>query len=68
MYAMSAAGSLGLGSCMFGFPSYILRQNKKIRAKYAMPDHRNGLMLIVGYPTVGYVRAVKRRFAGVVFH
>jgi ferredoxin/nitroreductase len=67
-YAMLAAESLGLGSCMLGFPSYILRQNKKIRAKYGMPDHRTGLMLIVGHPTVRYSRAIKRRFAGVAFH
>jgi nitroreductase/ferredoxin len=68
-YAMLAAESLGLGSCMLGFPSYILRRNKKIRAKYGMPDHRAGLMLVLGYPAVtGYVRGIKRRFAGVTFH
>lgn len=67
-YAMLAAESLGLGSCMLGFPAYILKYSKKLKAKYGLePKMQPGVMLIMGYPALNYQRAIKRRFAEVRF-
>ena len=70
-YAMTAAESLGLGSCMlgaihpfiqFGSGAKAFRDKYKIRFK-----SREGLVLIVGYPKVKYARGVRRSFANVDF-
>jgi len=70
-YAMTAAESLGLGSCMlgaihpflqFGFGAKEFRDKYKIRFK-----SREGLVLIIGYPKVKYARGVRRSFANVDF-
>jgi len=71
-YAMIAAESLGLGSCMlgaihpflqFGSGSKAFRDKYKIRFK-----SREGLVLIVGYPKMKYLKGVKRSFASVEYH
>ena len=65
-YAMLAAESLGLGSCMLGFPAPTLAHSRKLRAKYGIPAKaRMGIMLIFGYPALTFRRAIKRRFASV---
>lgn len=66
-YAMLAAQSLGLGSCMIGTTSYFLNYfGKDIKKKYNIPlKNKSGIMLIAGYPDVKYAHAIKRSFAGV---
>ena len=71
-YAMTAAESLGLGSCMLGAIHHFLQSGfgvKEFRNKYKIRfKSREGLVLIVGYPKVKYARGVKRTFANVDFY
>ena len=65
-YAMLAAQSLGLGSCMLGTIPYCFQYSRKLREKYHMPHKsQQGLMLILGYPAVTYRRGIKRRLGDV---
>lgn len=65
-YAMLAAESLGLGSCMIGTVAPLLTRAKDIKEKYGIPVRNNqGIMVIFGYPAVRYKRAVRRDFAAV---
>jgi nitroreductase/NAD-dependent dihydropyrimidine dehydrogenase PreA subunit len=67
-YAMIAAESLGLGSCMLGFPAPLLKRNKKLLAKYGIaPKSPIGIMVIFGYPAIKFRRGIKRRFAEVTY-
>jgi ferredoxin/nitroreductase len=64
-YAMLAAESLGLGSCMLGTATAIT-QDKPLKAKYDIPpENKFGVALIVGYPAVEFRHAVRRRLASV---
>jgi len=65
-YATLAAESLGLGSCMLGFPGPLLKNSRKLRRKYNLPDRlQPGIVVIFGYPAIKYRKAVTRRFAEV---
>ena len=65
-YAMLAAESLGLGSCMLGFPAHVVKHTKEIRKKYQLPAKLvPGVCIIFGYPAVRYRRALRRRLANV---
>jgi nitroreductase len=65
-YAMLAAESLGLGSCMLGFTGYAVKYSKKLRRKYKLPAKiQPGICIIFGYPAFNYHKALKRRFAEV---
>ncbi|MCX5758642.1 MAG: nitroreductase family protein [Candidatus Hydrogenedentes bacterium] len=67
-YAMLAAESLGLGTCMLGFPAPVLKFNKQLRLKYGLPAKMGpGIALIMGYPAVRYRRAFRRRLANVIW-
>lgn len=67
-YATIAAESLGLGSCMIGSVSPLLKQNRKLREKYGIPaDNKTGLAVIFGYPAVHYRRALQRSFADISY-
>jgi len=70
-YAMVAAESLGLGSCMLGAIHPFLQSGfgaKEFRNKYHIRyKSREGLVLIVGYPKVKYSRGIRRSFANVDF-
>ncbi len=68
-YAMLAAESLGLGTCMLGaihpFIQYG-KASKKIREKYNIRHKsREGLFLIIGYPKVEYKKGIRRNFAAI---
>jgi nitroreductase/NAD-dependent dihydropyrimidine dehydrogenase PreA subunit len=71
-YAMTAAESLGLGSCMLGAIHPFLQSGfgvKAFREKYNIRfKSREGLVLIVGYPKVKYSRGIRRSFANVDFY
>ncbi len=61
-YAMLAAESLGLGSCMIGTVAPILKSYRKVAEKYGIPPkNQQGILVIFGYPSVTFRRAVKRR-------
>jgi nitroreductase len=68
-YAMAAAESLGLGTCMLGGIHPFIqsgRPARKLREKYGIRfKSREGLFLIVGYPRVKYQHGIKRTFANV---
>ncbi len=68
-YAMIAAESLGLGSCMLGaIHPFIQNGNraKKFREKHGIKfKSREGLFIIFGYPSVKYKHGIKRTFASV---
>ena len=70
-YAMVAAESLGLGSCMLGAIHPFLQSGfgvREFRKKYNIRyKSREGLVLIVGYPRVKYTKGVRRSFANVDF-
>jgi len=65
-YAMLAAESLGLGTCMIGTVGYLVGYTKALKAKYGVPvANKPGLILLLGHPAVEYQRALRRRFASV---
>ena len=67
-YAMLAAESLGLGTCMIGSIHPFLRHRSSyLKKKYKInPKNKNGIFLIIGYPKVKYHKAIKRTFAKIV--
>jgi nitroreductase len=69
-YAMLAAESLGLGSCMIGsIAPFIKSGATKLKDKYHIPrKNQQGLMLILGYPDINYIHAIKRTVAKVDFY
>lgn len=68
-YAMIAAESLGLGTCMIGGVHPFIQSGK--RAKEFRESHgikfksKEGLFLIVGYPAVKYQKGINRTFASI---
>ncbi len=68
-YAMLAAESLGLGTCMLGGMHPLIQSGRAARKfreqqgiRYAS---REGLMVIMGYPRVVYQKGIKRSLAAV---
>jgi ferredoxin/nitroreductase len=67
-YAMLAAESLGLGSCLLGTIPYCFQYSRKLREKYQVPHKsQQGMMLVLGYPAITYQRGIRRRLADVRF-
>ncbi|MEI7501485.1 MAG: nitroreductase family protein, partial [Bacteroidota bacterium] len=68
-YAMIAAESLGLGTCMIGGVHPFIqsgRAAKKFREKWGIRfKSKEGLIVIIGYPRVKYHQGIKRTFANV---
>jgi len=64
-YAMLAAESLGLGTCMIGSVGpFLKRTGKDFKAKYNLPQRLNdSLMLIVGYQKYKFRKGIRRTFA-----
>ena len=63
-YAMLAAESLGLGSCIIGGAAPIMQRNRTISRKLAIPESNKPVIaLILGYPAVAFKRSIKRRFS-----
>jgi nitroreductase len=66
-YAMLAAESLGLGSCLLG-TTEALNHSKPLKAKYGVPpDNKFGLGLVVGYSDAKFHRGIARHLASVRF-
>lgn len=65
-YAMLAAESLGLGTTMIGAAAPILQRNKKLCKKLRIPEsNKPSIVLIVGHPSVEFVKSVKRNFSSI---
>jgi ferredoxin len=68
-YAMTAAESLGLGTCMLGGVHPFIQYGKaalKLREKYGIKfKSREGLIVVMGYPRVKYQKGIKRTFANI---
>ncbi|NLF44795.1 MAG: nitroreductase [Syntrophomonadaceae bacterium] len=67
-YAMLAAESLGLGTCMIGSPAYFIKYSKQIKQKYGLPlKNQPGIIVIFGYPRLKYRQALKRRLGKITY-
>jgi nitroreductase len=68
-YAMLAAETLGLGTCMLGGIHPFIQSGaaaRRFRGKYNIRwKSREGLFVILGYPRIKYHSAIKRSFANV---
>lgn len=66
-FAMIAAESLGLGTCMLGAIHPLIqngRKARKFREKHGiLYPSREGLFVILGFPAVKYQKGIKRSFA-----
>jgi ferredoxin len=66
-YAMLAAHSLGLGTCLLGTPAG-LNFDPPFKAKYGIPAaNKIGLGLVAGYPAVRFTRGIRRQWADLRF-
>lgn len=62
-YAMLAAESLGLGSCIIGGAAPIIQRNPAICRQLSIPvNNKPAIALILGYPAVVFKRSIKRHF------
>jgi len=67
-YAMIAAESLGLKTCMIGMVAPFLVHDKRLMKKYGVPKgNRPSIVLIMGSPSIDFKRGVRRRFASVSY-
>lgn len=68
-YAMLAAESLGLGSCMIGSIHPTIQYGaKKLKRKWNIPAKSpSGIVVIFGYPKYKFQSGIKRSFAKVTF-
>jgi Fe-S-cluster-containing hydrogenase component 2 len=68
-YAMLAAESLGLGTCMIGGIHPFLQSGRKAKAfrkKYGIHyKSKTGLFVICGYPKLSFKKGIQRTFASV---
>lgn len=69
-YAMIAAESLGLGTCMLGAVHPLIQNGakaRKFREKYNIKYRsREGLIVAFGYPSVHFKKGIRRSFANIV--
>lgn len=67
-YAMLAAHSLGLGSCMIGTPPYFIKYSKEFKQKYQLPpNNRPGIVVIFGYPRIKFRKTLQRQLSKVTY-
>lgn len=68
-YAMIAAESLGLGSCMIGSVHPMIQSGaKKLKQKWNIPTKApSGIIVIFGYPKYKFKTGIRRSFADVTF-
>jgi nitroreductase/Pyruvate/2-oxoacid:ferredoxin oxidoreductase delta subunit len=69
-YAMLAAESLGLGSCMIGsIGPFIKNGATKLKKKFGIyPDNRSGIFIIFGYSKYQFNKSIKRTFAKINYY
>jgi len=68
-YAMLAAESLGLGSCMIGSIHPLIQYGAKdLKKKWNIPEKSpSGIFVVFGYPKYKYKSGIRRSFAQVKF-
>ncbi|MEQ8202056.1 MAG: nitroreductase family protein [Syntrophomonadaceae bacterium] len=67
-YAMLAAESLGLGSCLIGTPAYFIKYSREFKRKYDLPrKNQPGIVVIFGYPRIKFRKGLRRRLAQVTY-
>jgi len=68
-YAMLAAESLGLGSCMIGSIHPTIQYGaKKLKQKWNLPaKSSSGIVVVFGYPKYKFKSGIKRSFARVTY-
>lgn len=63
-YAMIAAESAGLGTCMIGLVPVFMERDEKMMAKYGIPKgNKPSIAVIMGHPAIRFKKGIKRRFA-----
>ncbi|HEX9078373.1 MAG TPA: nitroreductase family protein, partial [Desulfuromonadaceae bacterium] len=68
-YAMLAAASLGLGTCMIGCAAPVLGRRKELLKKYGLPEgNAPKIVLILGYHGSPHRRAIRRNFQSVTYY
>lgn len=68
-YAMIAAESMGLGTCMIGMVAPFMGRDRKLMEKYGIPKGNElSLVLLMGYPGVTYKKGLRRSFSSVRYH
>lgn len=68
-YAMIAAESLGLGSCMIGsIAPFVKYGAKSFKKKWGIhPNTRYGIVVVFGYPKYKFRKSIRRTFAKVLY-
>lgn len=68
-YAMLAAESLGLGSCMIGSVHPMIQNGaRKLKQKWNIPQKApSGIIVVFGYPKFKFKSGIRRSFADVTF-
>ncbi len=68
-YAMIAAESLGLGTCMIGCAAPVLGRRNELLKKYGLPEGNTPkIVLILGYHESPHRRAIRRSFQSVTYY
>ena len=71
-YAMLAAESLGLATCMIGGMHPLIQHGRAARrfrkAQGIRHASREGLLLLVGHPRIAYRKGIRRSLAAVEYH
>lgn len=68
IYAMLAAESLGLGTCLVRVSQFIRSHNKNLHLKYKIPSrNKPGPVLLTGYPPFPFVYTIRRELPSVVY-
>ncbi len=68
-FATIAAESLGLGSCIIGTVAPALQGDKKLKARWGVPEKSYpAIAMTLGYPSVKFINGVRRHFASVAVY
>ena len=68
-YAMIAAESLGLGTCMIGCVAPVLARRKELLKKFGIPEGNSPkIVLILGHHQSPHRKAIRREFQSVAYY
>lgn len=68
-YAMLAAESLGLGTCMIGCSAPVVGRRKELLKKYGLPEGNSPkIVLIMGYHSSPHRKAIRRQFQSLNYY
>lgn len=67
-FATLAAESLGLGSCIIGTVAPALQGDRKLKSKWGIPEMNSpSVAMTLGYPSIKFLKGIRRRFASVEY-